>query len=446
MIKWMKVKHIISRFRKFLTPGLLLLLLNSNPAGTALAQATVTPDHIEVTLEPGACAHETVTVAMGEAPIPNLDVVLVIDVTGSMSDVIDEVTRSAGQIVNDIRALVPDTAFALVTLADYPNEEGLLSLLTGYGEEGDYPWRLDQDLTPDESLVQAALNKITIMDGGDDPESYLRALYETRFLSWREGSRRIVILFGDSYPHDPDPGRDETEGTDDDLTQDGVIAQLAAADIVVLAVYTNLFYQDFYQAVADGTGGQAFILDRVEQIPPAVRQMVEATVTRIRTLTLEPGPPGDTWLRWEPDAHHDVAPSETRDFALTLCVPEGTLGGDYTFDLTVTGDGATIGRIPVMIHIPAPAPTPMAVSTPILPSPPPSPLKFPWWWLLIPLLLLLLLAALWWWLRHSTRPGPVVKPGPRKGPVPTGRSVHKTPSRPRGADVTHGRGRPSKRT
>jgi len=429
----------------------------------AHAQATVTPDRIEVTLEPGDCTDETVTVTMGEAPIPRLDVALVIDVTSSMWGVISEVTRSASRIVADVRALVLDSAFALATLADYPAGGGLLSLLTGYGGPGDYPWRVDQDFTQDETRIQAVLDNIVLLDGGDTPESYLRALYETQFMSWREGSRRIVILFGDSSPHDPDPGRDAIEDTADDLTQRGVIAQLAAADITVLAVYDTSAPRGFYEDIADGTGGQDFRLDRVEQIPQVVQQLVEAAVTRIDTLTLAPAPPGDTWLRWNPDAHHDVGPLERRDFALTLCVPEGTVGGDYTFDLTVTGDGAVVGRIPVLVHVleptPTPTSTPTSTSTPTptststatpTPTPTPTPVpplllvvrRFPWCLLLVPLLLLALLLAIW---RRRKRPStsarPVVSPGPRMGLSGPVRRVQKPSRRPSGADVTHGRER-----
>jgi len=447
-IRWRQAPFIL---------GLLLSLLGGSLAGVAQAQATVTPNRIEITLGPGACADETVTVTLGETPIPQLDVALVIDVTGSMSDVIGEVTHSAGQIVADVRALVPDAAFALATLADYPAGDGLLSLFTDYGGPGDYPWRVDQDFTQDETRVQAALDNIVLMDGGDEAESYLRALYETQFLSWREGSRRIVVLFGDSYPHDPDPGRDESEGSADDLTLDEVTKELTAADITVLGVYTNEGVRSFYETVADQTGGQAFHMNRVEDVPQVIEQLIEATVTLIRTLTLEPTSPGDTWLRWEPDAHHDVASLEMRDFALALCVPEGTAGRDYTFDLTVTGDGAIVGRIPVLVHVPeptpiptsiptsTPTPTPTSTPTPAPVAPPPLPGGFCWWWLLIPVLLLPLLTALWWWSRRSAPAGPPVKPGSRPGSAPPGRPVQKPAPRPGGADITHDRGRPDRR-
>lgn len=328
------------------------LLLSSGLAIPLQAQSSVTPDKIEVTLQPGACTTETVTVTTDAAPISKLDLALVIDVTSSMSGVINEVTNSASTITANTRALVPDTVFALGTLSDYQaGFGGLAFFLTGYGGPGDYPWRLDQDFTADENALQAALNNIELLFGGDGNESYLRALYETQFLSWRDDSRRIVILFGDDLPHDPDPGVDFTLDTDDDLTQSSVIEQLAENDISVITVYTVSSTEPFYQAIADGTGGQAFFLQSTEEIPQQVQQLVESSVSRIRVLTLEPTSAGDGWMTWQPELVRDVVPLDPYSFAVELCVPEGTESGDHTFELDVTGDGAIITQIPVLVHV-----------------------------------------------------------------------------------------------
>lgn len=408
-----------------------LLLLNQ--PWIASAQATITPNRIEVTLESGACADKVVKVTLSESPIPQLDVVLVIDVTGSMSDIISEVTRSAGEIVANTRSLVPDAAFALATLADYPGGGGLFSLFTGYGGPDDYPWRMEQDFTQDEAEIQTALNQIALKDGGDAPESYLRALYETQFLSWREGSRRIVLLFGDSTPHDPDPGRDGTENTADDLTLEGVISELVRDNITVLGIYTDEEVRSFYQTVAVRTGGQSFHLSHTEMVPQAIHQLLEATIARIHTLTLRPSTAGAAWMQWQPIAYYEVPAPADREFALRLCVPEGTPGGDYNFDLTVMGDGAILGRIPVLIHV-----IEIAVS--------PTKERFPWWLIMIPLLLLPLIVLIWYLVRRRPAPaGTYTRPAPRPGGTPSSQPVHKPTSRPRGADITHGRDKPRSR-
>ncbi|MBK9233371.1 MAG: VWA domain-containing protein, partial [Anaerolineae bacterium] len=147
-----------------------------------------------------------------------LDVVFVFDVTGSMSAEIDQMKARATEIVQRVQAIVPDTVFAVATLSDYPRVTGgeslfdVLGNLISFGSGDDYPWRMDLDFTPQATRVQSAINNIQLMDGGDGPESYLRALQEVQNLSWRPRTRRIVVLFGDSYAHDPDPGPGCTNG------------------------------------------------------------------------------------------------------------------------------------------------------------------------------------------------------------------------------------------
>ncbi len=328
-----------------------LLLFASQQPIPVEAQAVVNPERIEVTLEPGQCVEKNISVTTGEAPIPKLDVVFVFDVTLSMEDVIDEVTQSAEQIAADIRKLVPDVAFALATTADYPSPER---------DRGIYPWRLDQDFTPDIGQIETALDQLKLYGSADIPESYLRALHEIQFLNWRPESRRIVILFGDAFPHDPDPGRDEKIGTNDDLTQSKVIKQLIGADITILALHSTedmnaqsiLKAQSFYEDITDETEGRAFRLDRVDRIPEVVQELILEAISRVRFMTLNSTPPGDAWLQWQPDFYQDVDSQTEHNFGLNLCVPADTSSGEYTFDLSVLGDGATIGQVIIVVTIP----------------------------------------------------------------------------------------------
>lgn len=341
------IKALLSG-RFFLILGILLLLVNQSVI-PAEADTPITPDRIEATLKPEQCVEQTVSVTAGAAPVPKLDVALVIDVTSSMEDEIDEVTANARQMVADIRTLVPDTAFALATMSDYSRVKG--ETIEEYSGASDYPWQADQNFTKNETLIQTALKQIELLGGGDNAESYLRALSETQFLAWRKDSRRVVILFGDAPPHDPDPGRDANLGTADDLTQVEVINQLTTAHITILTVYSDLASRTFYEAIAEDTQGQAFALEHAGQIPQAVQQLIEKTVSLMGALTLEPSTPGQAWLDWEPEMHRDIAPEETRRFTVTLCAPADAVKGEYEFELKVTGDGAAIGRIPIQVNV-----------------------------------------------------------------------------------------------
>lgn len=86
---------------------------------SAQAEDVVAPDQIVTALRASQCVDEVVTLTAGPSPVPRLDVALVMDVTGSMSEEIAEVRRQASEIVRSVRGL-PDTHFAVAILADYP--------------------------------------------------------------------------------------------------------------------------------------------------------------------------------------------------------------------------------------------------------------------------------------------------------------------------------------
>jgi hypothetical protein len=111
--------------------------------------------------------------------------------------------------------------------------------LMGFSDYIDFPYRLYQPLTADSDAVQSAIDALTLADGGDIPEAYGRVMYESVAdpnVGWEADAKRYLVIFGDSYPHDPDPGRDELLGTDDDLRLDDVLAQMKTDDITLIFV------------------------------------------------------------------------------------------------------------------------------------------------------------------------------------------------------------------
>ena len=190
--------HILLRIGIALTVvgGLLMLMAPNAPAsagGRALQSTTE--------ICGGECIEEEITFETGDLRIDRVDVVFLIDASGSMGDEIDQVQDQSMEIMDSVRALVSDSAFGVASFVDYSGFEdpdyGLL-----YGSGDDYPYRLDQDVTEDTAAIRSALNRIDLLYGNDTPESYSRALWEMQFLDWRKDSKRIVILFGDAYPHD----------------------------------------------------------------------------------------------------------------------------------------------------------------------------------------------------------------------------------------------------
>lgn len=119
--------------------------------------------------------------------------------------------------------------------------------VAGFSDYVDIPYGLYQPLTNDVDAVQAAIDSLELVDGGDIPEAYSRMMFEVYSdpaIGWNSDARRYLIIFGDSIPHDPDAGHDGILGTPDDLDLDEVLSQLAAHDITLIFVSAPGVYGD----------------------------------------------------------------------------------------------------------------------------------------------------------------------------------------------------------
>lgn len=127
--------------------------------------------------------------APGAQPPVNLDVLFLIDATGSMSDEIDELKENILSISAQIEALPsrPDVRFGLVSYRDRGD---------------DYVTRVS-DFTGDVTAFQRDLAMVMASGGGDAPESLNEALYRAvQGVSWRvEDTVSLIILVADAPPH-----------------------------------------------------------------------------------------------------------------------------------------------------------------------------------------------------------------------------------------------------
>jgi Mg-chelatase subunit ChlD len=119
-----------------------------------------------------------------------LDLVFLIDATGSMADEIDKLKTSLRSIAAEVSLLPsqPDICFGLVA----------------YRDKHDAFLVRAHDLTADlDGFLHGALNPLQAAGGGDYPEAMNEALHETvQNISWRgEGATRMVVLLADAPPH-----------------------------------------------------------------------------------------------------------------------------------------------------------------------------------------------------------------------------------------------------
>lgn len=121
---------------------------------------------------------------------PVVDVVFVLDTTGSMSGLIQTAKEKIWSIASTMASAqpTPDIRIGLV----------------GYRDRGDQYVTRVVDLNDDLDSVYAALMDFHAGGGGDTPESVNKALYDAVYkMSWTgsEQAYQVVFLIGDAPPH-----------------------------------------------------------------------------------------------------------------------------------------------------------------------------------------------------------------------------------------------------
>src|SRR5712692_6136113 len=129
-----------------------------------------------------------------------LDVAIVVDATGSMQNVIDDLKRRMDDLAATLQRLVPTARVGAVAYRDRDEGKGT----TGPRESEDFVVRWT-DLTFNVKKVQAFFNGLVAEGGGDWPEA-VRAGLETamRQMKWRADAKRVIIIVGGSPPHAED--------------------------------------------------------------------------------------------------------------------------------------------------------------------------------------------------------------------------------------------------
>jgi hypothetical protein len=366
--------------------------------GAAQGEVAVSPAAVTESLRPGETKSIEVTVVL-PGSVPKGDVVFVFDTTGSLYKVLDSMKVLGEEVMNQIRAAIPDTRFGVGSFMDYPqtydNYYGYVCnggpCMYGHAPSGDYAFRTDLDLTPDILLAGDAIRAIQPGSGGDGPQDYARALYESQFYDWSSGSQKIVVMFGDAEahaapngtslrkpweegfvfsqvnygaPYGGDPGRDEIPYTADDLDYELVLRDITARNINIVAVYcpeggrldeAHADAINNFKYMAYVTNGSFVLSDAAgdpEDIAGQVVSFIQAMAIRnVRELSVSAAE--ELFVGWvsSPTILTEVPWPSTQAFTVSITPPAGTADGDYSFHLSVVGDGVVLGTVPVTIHV-----------------------------------------------------------------------------------------------
>jgi hypothetical protein len=159
--------------------------------------------------------------SVGAAVPEKTDIMFIFDTSGSMGGTLNEAKAEIEKVIAETSASIPNTAYGVANVEDVPGNEsgeGLAFSETEeeYANDDEKPWRLDQPVTTEQAMVKSAIDDLTVGStgdggtpgtyGGDGPEAYGRALWETDTnpqVGWRPGARHEIVLIGDQVPHTP---------------------------------------------------------------------------------------------------------------------------------------------------------------------------------------------------------------------------------------------------
>jgi hypothetical protein len=337
--------------------AVLTALVGSALAAVPAFGAGVSPQTVSLQLNPGQSATVTKQVQTTKLP-PKSDFVFLADNTGSMGPSINDVKSNAQTIVDAIEASgATDARYGVGNYQDF-TELGPCP----------YGFELDTDLTT-AAAAKAAINTWVADNGCDTPEANFFGLHRVAAhdISWRTGSERFVIWFGDAASHDPIcsalPGYGDVHSP---ITEASVTADLQAQGIHVIAVsapsglgldsdpHIDSFSYGAACGPETGVAGQATriaaatggvhlvnppatsisqtIIDAINALPP-IPVVVTPVATCDAGLTATNSPPTQT-----------VPSGDTATFTETIAVsPSAPLGSTLHCDVDFTINDASAG-------------------------------------------------------------------------------------------------------
>lgn len=219
-----------------------------------------------------------VALAAASPAAADLDVVFVLDTTGSMGGELREVQERVRQVAVD--------------LTRARDGEQLRFGIVAYRDRGDAYVTKIFDLTTDVGAAEAFLSSLTADGGGDGPESVVAAVDTALHgISWdrADGIDRQIFLIGDAPPHldysdDPDPEQ--------------LVADAREARIVVNAIGCRSLSGrgvDFFRFIAYATEGSYQHIGRVASARPG--ELAEA-LSRTAAPSAPTAPGRELELDW----------------------------------------------------------------------------------------------------------------------------------------------------
>jgi hypothetical protein len=304
----------------------------------ALADS-ISPDSYSATLGVGESVTIRKAVTVDEGVGTGLvDVFFLTDSTGSMFTPINAVKASASSILSSTAGL-GDVAFGVGE----------------YRDIGDaFEYRLNQDMTTSQAAAQAGINSWAAGGGGDRLEAQLQALERVaNTTSWRAGSERILVWFGDEPGHDPSGSSAVTEAEATTALVDAGI-QVEALDL------RRLDETGQATRITAATGGTLYSGISTSTIVDTITDAIEAAVAMYTEVSIDTSevPAGVNVAVVPASFVGDFDRSVTRVFNFDVTYT-GVAPGDYSFNLYGTVDGGRVATEADRIRVAVPEPATM---------------------------------------------------------------------------------------
>lgn len=295
-----------------------------------------------------------------------LDVVLLVDVSGSYGDDISTLRSRATRMIDALAARGIDVQFGVATFADFP--------LLPFGDAGDRAWQLVTPVTADRSAVLAGINSLRASGGGDEAESQLEALYQVATgrgrdingdgrhdldlgdlppvsVGWRSGAARVVLLATDAAFHDA-----EVEASYPGSGFGATVAALRDSGVRVIGLQSGSTSSATaaIQRVVSATGGTSYQLGTDSaQIAEAVAAGINSALAEIAVTSQAVA--GQAWVTSIAQSQTQAVPGERLTFTVSLEGQRNSSISPLSYDvyLWVRGNGsALLQRVKVPITVP----------------------------------------------------------------------------------------------
>ena len=196
----------------------------------------------------------------------NIDLVFVIDTTLSMREDIAAAQAAASEVLDRLASGTQSFQVAVVSYRDFANRTR---------HAPDYPSRLILDFSNDLTAIQAAIDGLTLGNGGDLPETVWSGIMLAYSLDWRAGVKKLIVQFGDAAPHNPEPF---TGYTEEDIIQ----GSMELDPVVISSVDARNGDPEaedvLLRRVADATGGEVVRSNSSEFVADGISTVINDTL------------------------------------------------------------------------------------------------------------------------------------------------------------------------